>query len=82
MEEKKKKILNRSGSSFFKIFRLGFNRLKAMFTETFGLGSGVALSAIIFTTLVVIIATFLFFYSAPPNAIIITSGDEGSTLPE
>jgi hypothetical protein len=49
-----------------------------MFGDTFGLGPGVALSAIIFTALVLIIATFWFFYSAPPNTIIITSGDEGS----
>ena len=78
MEEKKKKILNRSGSSFLKIFRPGFNKIKVMFAETFGLGPAVALSAVIFTALVVIIAAFLFFYFAPPDTIIITSGDEGS----
>jgi len=80
MEEGKKKILNRSGSSFFKIFHLGLNRLKVIFAETFGLGAGVAFSAIIFTALVIVIAAFLFFYFAPPNTIIITSGDEGSSF--
>ncbi|MGD0169936.1 MAG: TAXI family TRAP transporter solute-binding subunit [Smithella sp.] len=80
MEEGKKKILNRGGSSFFKIFHLGLNRLKVIFAETFGLGAGVAFSAIIFTALVIVIAAFLFFYFAPPNTIIITSGDEGSSF--
>ena len=41
MEEGKKKILNRGGSSFLKIFHLGLNRLKVIFAETFGLGAGV-----------------------------------------
>jgi TRAP-type uncharacterized transport system substrate-binding protein len=80
MEERKKKMLHRSGSSFLKIFRSGFNKIKVMFAETFGLGPAVALSAIIFTALVVVIAAFLFFYFAPPNTIIITSGDEGSSF--
>ncbi len=80
MEAKKKKILHQSGSSFFKIFRPGFNKIKVIFAETFGLGPAVALSAIIFTVLVVVIAAFLFFYFAPPNTIIITSGDEGSSF--
>lgn len=78
MEEKSKKIHGRSGFSFFRIFRSGFNKLKLMFAETFGLGPAVALSAIIFTVLVVITAAFLFFYFAPPTTIIITSGDDGS----
>ena len=80
MEEGKKKTLNRGGSSLFKIFHLGLNRLKVIFAETFGLGVGVAFSAIIFTALVIVIAAFLFFYFAPPNTIIITSGDEGSSF--
>jgi TRAP-type uncharacterized transport system substrate-binding protein len=80
MEEGKKKILDRGGSSFFKIFHLGLNRIKVIFAETFGLGAGVAFSAIIFTALVIVIAAFLFFYFAPPNTIIITSGDEGSSF--
>jgi TRAP-type uncharacterized transport system substrate-binding protein len=78
MEERNGKMLNRSRFLFSNIFRRGFNKLKVMFKETFGLGPGVALSAIIFTALVVIIAVFLFFYFAPPDTIIITSGDEGS----
>jgi TRAP-type uncharacterized transport system substrate-binding protein len=80
MEESKKKLLHRSQFSIFKIFRPGFNKIKMMFAETFGLGPAVALSAIIFTASVVIIAASLFFYFAPPNTIIITSGDEGSSF--
>ena len=78
MEESNKNGTDRGRAPFAKNFRLGFHKLQVMFGETFGLGPGVALSAIIFTALVLIIATFWFFYSAPPNTIIITSGDEGS----
>jgi TRAP-type uncharacterized transport system substrate-binding protein len=80
MEEKKKKILRRDKSSIFKFFRPGFNKIKVIFAETFGLGPAVALSAVIFAALVIIIAAFLFFYFEPPNTIIITSGDEGSVF--
>jgi hypothetical protein len=58
--------------------RLGFQKLQVMFAETFGLGPGATLSAVIFTALVVIVAAFWFFHSAPPDTIVITSGDEGS----
>ena len=78
MEESNKNGPDRGRAPFAKNFRLGFHKLQVMFGETFGLGPGVALSAIIFTALVLIIATFWFFNSAPPNTIIITSGDEGS----
>jgi TRAP-type uncharacterized transport system substrate-binding protein len=47
-----------------------------MFAETFGLGPGTTLSAIIFICVVVITATFWFIHSAPPDTIIITSGDD------
>ena len=78
MEERNKNGPDRGRAPFAKNFRLGFHKLQVMFGETFGLGPGVALSAISFTALVLIIATFWFFNSAPPNTLIITSGDEGS----
>ncbi len=78
METSHKKGLGRGRAPFAKNIRLGFHRLQVLFGETFGLGPGVALSAIIFTFLVLMIATFWFFKSAPPDALIITSGDEGS----
>jgi hypothetical protein len=78
MEESNKNGPDRGRAPFAGNFRLGFHKLQVMFGDTFGLGPGVALSAIIFTALVLIIATFWFFYSAPPDTIIITSGGEGS----
>jgi TRAP-type uncharacterized transport system substrate-binding protein len=78
MEASYKHGLDRGTSPFLRIVRLGFYKLKMIFAETFGLGDGATLSAIIFTALVVIAAAFWFFYSAPPNTIIMTSGDEGS----
>jgi hypothetical protein len=78
MEESNKNGPDGGRAPFAKNFRLGFHKLQVMFGETFGLGPGVTLSAIIFTALVLIIATFWFFNSAPPNTIIITGGDEGS----
>jgi len=59
-------------------FLLRCRNLQVMFGETFGLGPGATLAAIIFTALVLMIAVFWFFYSAPPDTIIITSGDQGS----
>lgn len=78
MEESNKNGLDREGSSSAKNSRLGFNKLQVIFGETFGLGPAATIGAITFTTLVLIIATFWFFYSAPPDTIIITSGDKGS----
>jgi hypothetical protein len=78
MGESNKNGLDRSRLPFARNSRLGLNKLQVIFAETFGLGSGAALSAIIFTALVLIIAVFWFFYSAPPDTITITSGDEGS----
>jgi hypothetical protein len=51
-----------------------------MFTEFFGLGRAVALSAIALISVVIIFAVFWFFHSAPPNTITITSGPEGSVF--
>ena len=63
-----------------KIIPASFSRIQQMFTETFGLGPVVSLSAIIFIGVIIIIAIFWFFHSAPPNTIIITSGDEGTSF--
>ena len=80
MEEKNKKTIDPGKTPFLKISRLGFGKMQVMFAETFGLSPGVTLTAVIFTALVIIVAVCLFFYSAPPNTIIITSGDEGSSF--
>ncbi len=58
----------------------GLTRIQAMFTEFFGLGRAVALSAIALISVVIIFAVFWFFHSAPPNTITITSGPEGSVF--
>ena len=58
----------------------GLTRMQAMFTEFFGLGRAVALSAIALISVVIIFAVFWFFHSAPPNTITITSGPEGSVF--
>ena len=78
MGEKSKLGLARLWMPGVKVFRVGLTKAQVMFAETFGLGPGTTLTAIIFTGLVVIVSVFWFFYSAPPNTIIITSGDEGS----
>ena len=59
---------------------LGLERIQVMFAETFGLGPGTTLSAMIFICLIVITATFWFIHSAPPDTIIITSGDDDTRL--
>jgi TRAP-type uncharacterized transport system substrate-binding protein len=56
----------------------GFVRLQAVISEFFGLGRAVAISTIIFAILVVLVSVFWFFHSAPPHAITIASGPEGS----
>jgi len=78
MGEKNKLGIFRLLEPVVKVFRLGFSKVKVIFEETFGLGTGATISAIIFTALVVMLSIFWFFHSAPPNTIIITSGDEGS----
>ncbi len=59
-----------------KIITSGLGRIQLMFAQTFGLGPGTTLGAIIFICLVVITATFWFIHSAPPDTIILTSGDD------
>ena len=61
-------------------FKSALTRIQAMFTEFFGLGRAVALSAIALIGMVTIFAIFWFFHSAPPNTITITSGPEGSVF--
>ncbi|MBF0329437.1 MAG: ABC transporter substrate-binding protein [Nitrospirae bacterium] len=63
-------------ASIKKVLAPSLGRIKIIVAETFGLGPAMALSAMIFILLVVIGATFLFIYSAPPDTIIITSGDD------
>ena len=58
----------------------GLTRIQAMFTEFFGLGRAIALSAIALISVVIVFAVFWFFHSAPPNTITITSGPEGSVF--
>ena len=60
--------------------RIGLARMQAVFMETFGLGRGVSLSALLLTGLVVVVAVFWFFHSAPPDTIVITGGPEGSVF--
>jgi len=60
--------------------KLGLHKLQSMFTEVFGLGRAVALSAVVSILVVLVLGIFLFFYLAPPNTITITSGPEGSTF--
>jgi TRAP-type uncharacterized transport system substrate-binding protein len=62
------------------IFKIGFSKVQQMFAETFGIGPIASLATIIFVSLVIIIAVFWFFHSAPPNTIIFTSGDDGTSF--
>jgi len=78
MEEGNKNGSARTHPLFAKKIGVGFHNLQVMFGETFGLGPGATLAAVIFTAAVLLIAAFWFFYSAPPNTIIMTSGDQGS----
>ncbi|MEE9912194.1 MAG: ABC transporter substrate-binding protein [Deltaproteobacteria bacterium] len=64
--------------SFTGRFKFWLHNLQVAFGETFGLGRGATLAAIIFTVVVLIVAGFFFFHSAPPDTITISSGDEGS----
>lgn len=63
-----------------KVIMMGINRIQVMFAETFGLGPGTTLTAIIFICVVVIVAAFWFIHSAPPDTIIITSGDDNTSF--
>lgn len=62
------------------LIRRRYDRLQILFWETFGLGSGATLCTVLFTLLVILVAGYWFFHSAPPNTLIITSGDEGSAF--
>ncbi len=78
MNDENKNALVRAHAPFAEIIRLRLHNFQTMFGETFGLGPGATLAAIIFTVLVLMLALFWFFYSAPPNTITMTSGDDGS----
>nr|MBP7342927.1 hypothetical protein [Syntrophaceae bacterium] len=56
--------------SFVGRLRVRLHTVSAAFGQTFGLGPGATLSALIFTTLVLLAAVFGFFYFAPPTTII------------
>lgn len=78
MDDENKNAMVRAHAPFAEKIRLRLHNFQTMFGETFGLGPGATLAAIIFTALVLVLALFWFFYSAPPNTITITSGDDGS----
>ncbi len=61
-------------------FRRGIARIQSAFADTFGLGPGATLSAIIFTAVVVLASAFWFFHSAPPDTLSITAGEQGTRL--
>jgi TRAP-type uncharacterized transport system substrate-binding protein len=58
--------------------RLGFIKLRSMFTEVFGLGRAATFIAVMSVLVVLVLGIFLFFHLAPPNSITITSGPDGS----
>ena len=55
-----------------------FGRLLGLFTETFGLGRGAALGAIVLIGVATVLAAFFFLKSAPPTTLVLTSGPDGS----
>ncbi len=55
-------------------------RVLRLFTETFGLGRAAALGAILLIVLVTLCAGFWFVKSAPPGAITMTSGPQGTAF--
>lgn len=59
--------------------RLVTRWLPAPITELFGLDGRVAVAAAAFSVLTTVFAVFWFFHSAPPMAVTITSGPEGSS---
>ena len=65
-------------ASFKRVMMAALGRIQIMFAETFGLGPGTTITAIIFSCLVVITAIFWFIHSAPPDTIIMTSGDDNT----
>ncbi len=71
----KKTVLTKTETLFTNGFRFSLTKAQSMFMETFGLSPAAALSAIIFVSIVIIVAGFWFFRSAPPDTIIITTGD-------
>lgn len=58
--------------------KLGITRMQAFFTDNFGMGKGLALTAALLIFGVLFFAIFWFFYSAPPRTLVISSGPEGT----
>ncbi len=75
-----KKNISTILSAIKKVIMLPLQRIQKMSADTFGLTPGSTLAAIIFIFVVVITATFWFIKSAPPDTIIITSGDSETRL--
>lgn len=80
MDKNTEKGADRGGVSVAQKIRLGIHSLQVAFGETFGLGPGATIAAVVFTAAVLMMAGFWFFYSAPPDTITITSGDDGSVF--
>jgi TRAP-type uncharacterized transport system substrate-binding protein len=78
--EKGQNGFSRFGVFCAKCLKTGITKMQTVFLETFGLGPGASLSAIIFTVVVLFVAIFWFIYTAPPKTIIMTSGDAGTSL--
>jgi TRAP-type uncharacterized transport system substrate-binding protein len=66
--------------SIKKIISIPVGKIQSVFTETFGLSPGSTLAAILFICVVLIASTFWFIKSAPPDTLIITSGDSETRL--
>jgi TRAP-type uncharacterized transport system substrate-binding protein len=65
---------------FVMVRKTRFASVLNTFTETFGLGRGAALSAMILISLVTVAAVVSFVKSSPPGTITITSGPVGSSF--
>lgn len=57
-----------------------FVKIQQSVAAIFELDPLTALSSIVFTSVIIIVGLFWFFHSAPPDTIIITSGDEGTAF--
>ena len=63
-----------------RVFRTGFSKIHAGFSDMFGFGPGASLAAVIFSLVVILVSLFWFFHSAPPDTIVISTGEKGSRL--
>jgi TRAP transporter TAXI family solute receptor len=60
--------------------KAGLNRTLALFTETFGLSRGAAITAVVVAVAAFGFAVYWFIHSAPPKTLTITSGPPGSSF--